>query len=143
MAPLFPFPPPPPTPLPHCVCICVCLPHWVSQVTRIAAQLQARAVGASTVTTQTEPVFGVPQRDPPFAASALVEFEYMDVPLIPRTNTPPQQNTTTHGCVTSEWRGQMQVQDFLNTGVVQQYCTGGPCVSQHCPAPLPDTIPRR
>ncbi len=62
----------------------------VAQVTRLAAQIQARAYGAYTVATQSEPVWGVVERAAPFEGSALAEYIYDDVPLIPVTNTPPQ-----------------------------------------------------
>jgi hypothetical protein len=44
-----------------------------AQVTRLAAHIQARAYGASTIAAQSEPLFQVPERTAPFTGSAIVE----------------------------------------------------------------------
>ena len=71
------------------------------QVTRLAAQMQARAYGAPVVAPQSEPIWGVVERAAPFQGSAIAEYIYgEDVPLVPVTNpvtnTPPQVSRQGH-----------------------------------------------
>jgi len=98
-----------------------------SQVTPLGAHIMARAYGASTVAPETRPVWGVPEREPGFEGSALVEFLYSDVPDEPIENIPPQKSTDTHECPRRQLEAQDQIDIFLRTGVVEQTCDG-PCV---------------
>jgi hypothetical protein len=104
------------------------------QVTRIAAQIQARAYGCSTVAPQSEPIWGVPEAVAPFNGSAIFEYRYADVPPIPTTNTAPSKASDTHHCISDDVRQQQQVRDFIEHGVVSQYCseTDG-CLAPTCP----------
>ncbi len=102
-------------------------------MTRIAAQIQARAYGCATVAPQSEPVWGVPELVAPFNGSALVEYRYLDVAPIPTTNTAPPRATDTHNCPPEEIRAQQQLRDFIEHGVVNQYCAAPDgCVSPTC-----------
>ena len=49
------------------------------QVTRIAAQIQARAYGCRSVAVESEWVFGAPELAAPFTGSAFVEYVQRDV----------------------------------------------------------------
>ncbi len=116
------------------------------QVTRISAHIQARAYGCSIVSPQSEAIYGVTQQVAPFTGSAITEFMYDYAPAIPTTNTAPSTATNTHKCPALELRGQQQIRNFTQTGVVQQYCVGV-CQSAVCPtevgeAPLAATGPR-
>ena len=105
-----------------------------AQVTRLSCHIQARAFGAVFVAPQNEVVWGVPEQTAPFPAkSVLVEYKYDDVPLIPFANVAPAEATDTHECVVREARAQRQLAAFLDGGVVEQYCVGGPCSSPTCP----------
>ncbi|MBW1881381.1 MAG: hypothetical protein JRJ84_23745, partial [Deltaproteobacteria bacterium] len=70
------------------------------------------------------PIFGVPEVDAPHEGSALVEWYYSDVPDEPVANVPADPEYDTHECVRRELEAQQQVGDFLETGVVNQYCDG-------------------
>ncbi|MDC0675558.1 hypothetical protein [Nannocystis radixulma] len=97
-----------------------------AQVTTLGAHIQARAYGAATVAPQTRPVFGVEEKAPGFTGSALVEWRYTDIPDEPVTNVPPDKAFDPHECPRREAAAQQQLRDFLETGVVNQYCDG-PC----------------
>ena len=56
--------------------------------------------------------------------SAIVEFGYTDVPEEPATNTPPDADFDTHECPRREPAGQLQIVDFLASGVVNNHCDG-------------------
>ena len=95
-----------------------------AQVSNVGAQIQARAFGASTVAPQTKPVFGVEEKPPGFVGSAYVEWKYTDVPDEPVDNTPPDADFDPHECPRRELAAQQQLRDFLEEGVVNQYCEG-------------------
>jgi hypothetical protein len=95
-----------------------------AQVTTLGAQLMARAYGAKTVAPETRPIWGVEESAPGFTGSAIVEWKYTEVPDEPVVNLPPDGDFDTHECPRREPAGQMQIRDFLETGVVNQYCDG-------------------
>lgn len=94
------------------------------QVTNVGAQIQARAFGAATVAPQTRPVWGLEEKEPGFTGSAYVEWRYSDVPAPPVTNLPPFEGNDPHSCPRKQPEAQEQLRDFLETGVVNQYCEG-------------------
>ncbi len=95
-----------------------------SQVTVLGAHIMARAYGAATVAPETRSLYGIEEKQPGFSGSALVEFQYTDVPDEPFINVPPGDDSDTHECPRREPAGQQQVRDFLEDGVVNQYCNG-------------------
>jgi len=95
-----------------------------AQVTVLGAHVMARAYGASTVSPQTRPIWGVDEQAPGFSGSALVEYQYSDVPEEPFTNLPPDHDFDTHECPRREPAGQLQIRDFLEQGVINHYCDG-------------------
>lgn len=95
-----------------------------AQVTTLGAHVQARAFGAATVAPQTRPVWGVDEKKPGFVGSALVEWRYADVPPEPTDNVPPNKAFDPHECPRREAAAQQQLRDFLEAGVVNQYCDG-------------------
>lgn len=100
-----------------------------AQVTTLAGHIQARGFQASTVYPQTRPVFGVEEREAPFTGSALVEWEYTDLPPEPDTATPANPDTDPHECPRRNPDGQAQVAHFLRTGEVIHTCEGR-CVDE-------------
>jgi hypothetical protein len=94
-----------------------------SQVTTLGAHVMARAYGASTLAPETRPVFGLTEREPGFVGSAIVEWRYTNLPEEPIDNVPPPVGDS-HECPRREPEGQAQIKDFLETGVVNQYCEG-------------------
>ena len=95
-----------------------------AQVSNVGAQIQARAFSASTVAPQTKPVWGVEEKQPGFQGSAYVEWRYTDVPEEPVSNMPPSKDADPHECPRRELAAQKQLRDFLEEGVVNQYCEG-------------------
>ena len=95
-----------------------------AQVTNVGAQIQARAFGAATVAPQTKPVWGLEEKQPGFSGNAYVEWQYSDVPDPPVENTPPDGDLDPHECPRRQPQAQEQLRDFLETGVVNQYCDG-------------------
>lgn len=99
-----------------------------AQVTSLGSHIMARAYGAKTVAPETRPIWGVEEAAPGFTGSALVEYEYTDVPAEPVENVPPDKDFDTHECPRREASGQAQIIDFLTSGTVNQYCDGA-CIS--------------
>ena len=93
-----------------------------AQVTTLGAHIMARAYGASTVYPQTRAVYGVEEQDGGFTGSALVEWTYPDGATEPVENIPPDADLDTHECPRREAAAQEQLRDFVETGVVNQYC---------------------
>lgn len=95
-----------------------------AQVTTLAGHVQARAFGATTVAPQTREIYGVEEREAPFTGSALVEFEYTDLPPEPETPTPTNPDTDPHECPRRSKVAQEQVAHYLRTGEVIHTCEG-------------------
>ncbi len=98
-----------------------------AQVTPLGAEFMARAYGAMTVAPETRPIWGVEEAQPGFSGSAIVEWEYTDVPEAPVENLPPDTEHDPHECPRRELSGQAQIRDFFEGGTVEQHCDG-PCV---------------
>jgi len=109
-----------------------------AQVTAMSSHVNARAYGATTVAPETRPIWGVDEAQPGFSGSAIVEFQYSDVPEEPYVNVPPEEGTDTHECPRRELNGQLQIRDFLETGVVNQYCEGPGGICENLRAGLCD-----
>jgi hypothetical protein len=102
------------------------------QVTTLGAHIMARGYGASTITPQTRPIYGIPQRDPPLppGSNAIVEWQFLDVGPEPSTNIPPP-GPDTHERTRRERTAQDQMNLFFLTGIVDQFCPHG-CIQDHC-----------
>ena len=98
------------------------------QVPTLGGQLQARTYGASLIGDPWRDVWGLDTQASGYAGSALVEFHYTDADAEPNENLPPEGDADTHECPRREDAGQLQVDDFLRTGIVNDYCDG-PCES--------------
>lgn len=99
-----------------------------AQVTPLGAHVMARSFGARTIAPQTRPIWGVEEAASGWTGSAIVEWEYSDVPEAPIENLPPDEAFDTHECPRRQPEAQAQIIDFLLTGVVNQTCVG-PCVA--------------
>ena len=93
------------------------------QVTTIGARIMARAYGATAVSPALEPVYGLDEAQAPFQGSAYVEWSYPDGAMVGDNSLPPE-GPDAHECPRREPEAQAQLADFLNTGVVNQYCEG-------------------
>jgi hypothetical protein len=103
-----------------------------AQVAIVGGEFMARSYRANTVTPQTKPVYGVPERAPPFDGNGFVEWLYEDVPPTPSTDVPPAHGDT-HECPRRERRAQEQMFNFFTSKQVMQPCHPGVCESKTCP----------
>jgi len=94
-----------------------------SQVPNIAAHVQARTLGLPLLTPSSRAIFGVPGQPGPIEGSALVEFDFQ-LPTPDVAPIPVAQSNPVHDSVRSLKAARAQVDQFLETGVVQQTCTG-------------------
>jgi hypothetical protein len=95
-----------------------------AQVTTLGAHIMARAYGATTIAPETRPVYGVAEQEAPYSGSGLVEWYYPDGAEEPIQNKPPDDALDTHECPRREPAAQDQLRDFLEDGVINQYCEG-------------------
>eukprot|EP01122_Echinamoeba_exundans_P012294 TRINITY_DN5097_c0_g2_i1.p1 TRINITY_DN5097_c0_g2~~TRINITY_DN5097_c0_g2_i1.p1 ORF type:complete len:1022 (+),score=97.54 TRINITY_DN5097_c0_g2_i1:184-3249(+) len=105
-----------------------------AQVTTLGAHIMARAYGAYTVSTPVRPIWGVPELPSPLPAnsSAIVEWEFTDTPPEPIASVPPEAKTDTHECPRRQLEGQLQIRDFVEQGIIRNYCAGGVCRKATC-----------
>lgn len=99
--------------------------HGDPQVSTLGAHVMARAYSAKAVYPGPTLEFGIEEAEAPFEGSAYVEWVYPDGAVIPLEDVPPS-GPDAHECPRRAPEAQQQLADFLNTGVVNQYCEG-PC----------------
>ncbi|MEL6349525.1 MAG: hypothetical protein AAFV53_40860 [Myxococcota bacterium] len=93
-----------------------------AQVTTLGAQMQARAYGAALIDPPTRPVWDIPIVEGPHVGSALIEWDYgIEEPY---ENLPPAKETDTHARPRREPAAQRQLDRFLRTGEVVNFCEG-------------------
>jgi hypothetical protein len=92
------------------------------QVTTLGAHVGARAVGASLIGTPAREIWGLETAASGWTGSALIEFEYGIAE--PATNLPPEDGEDPHESPRRDAAGQAQVDEFLRTGTVIDYCEG-------------------
>ena len=97
-----------------------------AQVTTLGAHILARGYGTTNISPANRPVWGVANGEGPIEGNALVEWYYSDGAEEPVTNVPPDKEADTHECPRREPAAQAQLRDFVETGVVNNYCDG-PC----------------
>jgi len=102
-----------------------------ARVAVVAAELLSRSLNASLVYPETSPVSGLNVRQAPFSGSAFVEWDYADTVQPQSILEPIPAVTDTHECVRREPEAQEQIDVFLRTGVVEQFCDGK-CVKDTC-----------
>ncbi|MES2639099.1 MAG: hypothetical protein V4850_06435 [Myxococcota bacterium] len=94
-----------------------------AQVSTIGAQNMARAYGASLIENPLAEIWGLDIQPSEFAGSALVEYAH-GAPEVPYTNVPPDSGVDTHEDTRRTPAAQDQLDLFLTTGVVKQFCDG-------------------
>ncbi len=94
-------------------------------VPTLGAHILARSYGASLVAPATRPVWGLAERAPPFAGSALVEMDWgiPDMELAWAEG----HDVQTHNMLRLRREAQDQIATFLTTGTVDHTCAG-PCI---------------
>jgi hypothetical protein len=97
------------------------------QVAPIGAHVIARAAGAKNISPVNRELFGIPDMQPPFQGSGIVEYDY-GLPPSPEVNLPPTgpDGSDPHGKLRSVPSSQLQVDLFFRTGTIDQFC-GGLC----------------
>lgn len=95
-----------------------------AQVTFLSAHIQARGFQARTVSPQTRAVFGLEEGTAPFSGSALVEWQFTDVPDPGTEGLPPDPEVDPHECPRKIDLAQQQLAHYLSTGEVIQTCDG-------------------
>ena len=97
-----------------------------AQVTTLGAHILARGYDSTNISPANRPVWGVANGEGPVDGNALVEWYYSDGAEEPVTNIPPDKDLDTHECPRREPAAQAQLRDFVETGIVNNYCDG-PC----------------
>ncbi len=94
-----------------------------AQVSTLGAHNMGRAYGASLVGEPLADIWGLQTQASGFVGSALVEYEH-GAPEAPYTNVPPNTETDTHEDTRRTFAAQEQLNTFLTTGTVVDYCDG-------------------
>jgi hypothetical protein len=92
------------------------------QVSTLGGHIMARAIGLSSLKPAVRPIFGIDEIDAPHQGSALIEYDFGNAPD-PITNVPPRDGEDPHGKMKGIPAAGQVLQNFLETGVVNQYCT--------------------
>jgi hypothetical protein len=92
------------------------------QVSTLGGHLMARTIGLSSLKPAVRPIFGIDEIDAPHQGSALIEYDF-GLPPEPITNVPMREGEDPHGKMKGVPAAGQVLKDFLETGVVNQYCT--------------------
>jgi hypothetical protein len=92
------------------------------QVTTLGGHLMARTIGLSNLKPAVRPIFGIDEIDAPHEGSAMIEYDF-GLPPEPITNVPMREGDDPHGAMKGVPPAGQVHKDFLETGVVNQYCT--------------------
>lgn len=96
------------------------------QVHTMGAHIMARAVGATHLDTGVRPVWGLEAKKGPFTGSAYVEYEF-GLPPEPTCNKPFTHCEDPHGKIRDLPAAEKQMDQFLRTGVAENFCPGAVC----------------
>lgn len=94
-----------------------------AQVSTLAGQRLARAVGAELLSPETRPVWGMDSVTSP-AGSAYIEWAYTDVTEEPTTAVPADGDTDTHFCSRQEAAAWLQMDTFFREDRIEATCDG-------------------
>ncbi len=95
-----------------------------AQVPNLASQVYARSVpGTYLLDPYAREVWNLEPMAAPYVGSGYVEFDF-GVPPVPVTNTPPDEEYDTHEDARRVPEGQDQIDHFLRTGELANYCDG-------------------
>jgi hypothetical protein len=92
------------------------------QVSTLGGHLMARTIGLSSLKPAVRPIFGIDEIDAPHQGSALIEYDF-GLPPEPIPNVPMREGDDPHGAMKGVPAAGKVLQHFLETGVVNQYCT--------------------
>lgn len=96
------------------------------QVTNYGAHVMARSMGVAHVETGLSKIFGMETQAAPYQGSALVEYDF-GLPADPLQNLPQRECEDPHGKLRGLQEARQQLDVFLRTGVVENFCAQGTC----------------
>jgi hypothetical protein len=96
------------------------------QVTTIGGQLMARSVGAVHLDTGIRDVYGLTKVTNRTTGSAYAEYDF-GLPPEPLCNIPMDACADPHGKLRAQEPARRQIEHFLRTGEIVNYCDGGSC----------------
>ena len=96
-----------------------------AQTSTVGARVMARAYQAASVAPAPREIFGVEEQEGGFYGSAIAEWSFPGTDAEPEDVVGPNPDTDTHDCVRVQPEAWEQLRDFVETGVVNQYCDGG------------------
>ncbi len=96
------------------------------QVHTMGAHMMARAVGARHLETGGREIWGLPSQAGPFEGSAYVEYEF-GLPPEPTCNKPFTHCDDPHGKIRDLPYAEQQMDQFLRSGVAENFCPNGVC----------------
>jgi hypothetical protein len=96
------------------------------QVTTLGAHIMARTMGMPHLDTGIRPIYGLETVPGPVQGSAIVEYDF-GLPPAPVENLPLRECGDPHGKVRKLAEFQQQMDLFLRTGTIQNFCAGGIC----------------
>jgi hypothetical protein len=96
------------------------------QVTTLGAHIGARAVGATHLDTGIRDVWGLDTATGMNEGSTYVEYDF-GLPMDPIENVPQDACEDPHGKLRKLEEARMQMDNFFQTGVVENFCTDGVC----------------
>jgi hypothetical protein len=96
------------------------------QVHNVAAHVMARSVGATHVDTGLGDIFGLSKAARVENGSGYVEYDF-GLPPDPICNVPPRACVDPHGKIRGREDAREQMNQFLRTGVIENFCEGGVC----------------
>ena len=103
-----------------------------SQVSHVAAEIQARSMGLPTTAPSARPVFGIPEIEAPFDGSAFIPYDVGGI-APPITNEAPTVENGVHEAVRRLPEAQAQIDAFLRPdGMIVNFCDG-PCRFEDVP----------
>ncbi|KIG19221.1 hypothetical protein DB30_04686 [Enhygromyxa salina] len=92
-------------------------------VTNFGTHVMARELGIPQLNPAVRPLFGIDQVEQPYSGSVFIEYDF-GLPPIPITNVPMTQGSDPHGALADVPNAILTVEQFLRTGVVENFCNG-------------------
>jgi len=96
------------------------------QVTTLGAHHMARSAGVPHLDTGIREIWGLPTVADPHPGSALVEYDF-GLPADPACNRPQSACGDPHGKLRRLDSARMQIDHFLQSGEITNFCAGGVC----------------
>jgi hypothetical protein len=92
-------------------------------VTNYSTHVMSRELGVPQLGPVNRALFGVDEVEQPYAGSVLIEYDF-GLPPIPITNVPMLEGSDPHGALANVPNAILTVEQFLRTGVAENFCNG-------------------